>query len=299
MPEPELKRTRRSVSQFTAYADCQERYRLERIAKAPQRPAAWLAHGVAVHESLEAYERDGRTHTADQVKAIFVKEYQARIERTKLEWPDMDAWLVGGRKKAEVDIEDRERIGQMQIDEYFRYAEESAAEWRVVATEVEFTVSLGDVEVFGYIDAIRQYADGSIAVVDLKSGSTTPGSAFQLGVYSHAVHEYMGILPSRGIFVKLARPASGSAKAKPTTELEHDLTPWTRELLGEMFRDMDRSEAQRIWIPNATDGCQRFCAAAQYCTVPGKGHMESAAKFQTIRSREDYFAAQQLQKEAA
>lgn len=295
MPEPEPRRTRRSVSQFGAYADCQERYRLERIAKAPQRPAAWLHHGVAVHEAIEAYERDGRTHTADQLKEIFVTEYRSRIERTKLEWPDMDSWLVGGRKKTEADIEDREVQGQLQIDDYLRYAEEHATEWRIVATEVEFTIDLGGVEVFGYIDAIRQYADGSLAVVDLKSGSSVPGSAMQLGVYSHAVAEYMGVLPTRGIFVKLARPASGSAKAKPTTELEHDLTPWTRDLLGRMFHDMDRSEAKSIFIPNPQDGCQRFCAAAQYCTVPGKGHMESAAQFSTIRTREDYFAAQQLE----
>jgi hypothetical protein len=53
-----------------------------------------------------------------------------------------------------------------------------------------------------------------------------------------------------------------------------------------MFRDMDRSEAKGIFIPNAQDGCQRFCAVAQSCSVPGKGHAETAAQYIHIRSRQ-------------
>lgn len=293
MVAPEPPRIRRSVSQLTSYAQCGEQYRLERVAKAPSRPASWFAHGHAAHSCIEAWEVGGRSWGAAEMADSFEESYDTEIKKLQVKWPEWDAWMTGGRKKPEQDMLDRLTLGRYQVEEYHRYATEAADEWRVIASEVEFTIELGHVEVYGFIDAVRQRADGSIEVADYKSGSSTPGSAAQLAVYGIAVEEYMGVRPQRGAFIKLARMKSGNAKERPTTELEHDLTPWTRELLADMFRDMDRAESRGIYLPSPTDDCTRTCGVSQWCRVPGRGHAESAAQFSTIRSREDYFAAQQ------
>lgn len=297
MVAPEPPRIRRSVSQYTSFAQCGEAVRLQKIAKAPSRPACWFLQGSASHHAIEAYENSGREMSANEAVDRFEDHYDADVAATLLKWPDWDAWMTGGRKKSEQDMLDRKVLGAHQVREYIRYAEENVANWRIIASEVKFEIDINGVDVLGYIDQIAQWADGSIEVRDLKGGSTIPGSAFQLGVYGLAAEEYMGVKPAKASFIKLAKLKSGNTKERPTIELTHDLEPWTRELIGQMFRDFDKAERQGLYLPNPQDGCERTCGVAQYCTIPGKGFGPSAAQFATIRSRGDYFAAQQ--KEAA
>lgn len=277
---------RRSVSQLTSFAQCGESYRLQKVAKAPQRPAAWFAMGRAAHKAIEDYENEERRHTQAELVDVFNVAYDAEIAADFAKWPDWDSWMTGGRKGGEQDMEDRKVLGAYQVQQYIAYALEHAADWRVVASEVEFVIQLGNVDVLGYIDQIRQHLDGQIEVADLKGGSTIPGSAFQLGVYGLAAEEYMGVAPTKASFIKLARMKSGNTKERPTTELSHDLTPWTRELITQMFSDFDKAERQGLYLPNPQDGCERTCGVAQYCSVPGKGFGEHAAQFATIRTRQ-------------
>ena len=276
---------RRSVSQLTSYASCGESFRLQKVAKSPQRPASWYGMGRAAHQAIEDYENSGRQMTTAEAVEVFNVSYDAEIARDLIKWPDWDAWMTGGRKSGERDMLDRKVIGAYQVEDYVRYAEENAANWRIIASEVEFTIELGNVDCLGFIDQIAQRADGSIQVRDLKGGSTIPGSAFQLAVYGLAVEEYMGIKPDAACFVKLARPATARGKAKPTLELDHDLSLWSREQIVRMFNDFDKAERQGLYLPNPTDDCHRTCSVADWCTVPGKGFPEHAAKFSTIRQR--------------
>lgn len=45
----------RSHSQLGQYAKCSEAFRLQRIVRAPSRPAWWFPGGTAVHATIEAY----------------------------------------------------------------------------------------------------------------------------------------------------------------------------------------------------------------------------------------------------
>ncbi|MDR6794332.1 hypothetical protein J2X12_002931 [Pseudarthrobacter oxydans] len=287
MAEPEPKPIRRSVSQLTSYASCGESYRLQKVAKAPQRPAAWFAMGRAAHKAIEDYENCGRVMTAEEAVEVFNVSYDSEIATDFAKWPDWDAWLTGGRKGGEQDVADRKVIGGYQVEQYIDYALEHAEEWRVIASEVGFEIEIGGVLTTGYIDQVRQHADGSIEVADPKGGSTIPGSAVQLAVYAKAVEQYMGVRPSKACFLKLARPATARGKAKPLLELHHDLSLWSDELLERMFRDFDKAERLGLYLPNASDDCHRTCSVAEYCTIPGKGFPERAAQFSTIRRRPD------------
>ncbi|MBT2587988.1 PD-(D/E)XK nuclease family protein [Arthrobacter sp. ISL-95] len=290
MVAPEPPRLRRSVSQLTSFSQCSEAYRLQKVAKAPQRPAAWYAMGRAAHKAIEDYENSGRSQTAPELVEVFNEAYDAEINADLLKWPDWDSWLTGGRKGGEQDVADRRVIGAYQVEQYIEYALENAAVWRVIASEVEFEIEIGGVITTGFMDQIRQHVDGSLEVADPKGGSTVPGSGVQLAVYGRAVEEHMGVRPTRACFIKLARPATTRGKAKPTTELHHDLSQWPDEMLDRMFRDFDKAERQGLYLPNPTEDCHRTCGVAQYCSIPLKGHMESAAQFINIRSREDYLA---------
>lgn len=269
----------RSVSQLTSYSGCGEAYRLERIARAPQRPAAWFTMGTATHAAIEAWEKSERQIADAEAIRIYDEAYKEGINKSLEKYPDENAWMTGGRKKGFADMEDRQAIGAWQVADYMRFAREHDNLWRVVYSEVKFEMEFGGVNVLGYIDQIRQYADGRFIAVDLKSGSTTPPAPVQLAVYGHAVHANLGQLPATGSFVKLGRPKTGAAtsKEKPTADIDHDLTAWSKERLDRWFADMDRSEKAGLYLPNPGDNCARTCGVAQFCSV--MGHPESAAQY--------------------
>ena len=65
----------RSVSQLQQYTKCPMAYKLSRIDKVWQRPAAWLIQGSAVHEAIEAWEKSGRTMTLEEATEDDLESY--------------------------------------------------------------------------------------------------------------------------------------------------------------------------------------------------------------------------------
>lgn len=266
----------RSVSQVSSYAQCGEAYRLSRVALAPSKPAAWFPHGTAYHSTIEEYENSHRTTSPKALGDLFTTEYRAEIAKMRERWPDEVDWITGGRKKGFKDIEDREAIGLWQVHDYIQFADAHKNAWRIlpldggkVATEVRFDLMFGDVRVVGFIDQIRQYADGTLEVADLKTGTSTPGSPMQLAVYREVVYANTGILPTSGVFVKAGRPATASAPTRPTKDVQHHLDGWDKSLLDSIFTDMDRAEKQGIFLPNPQDGCHRTCTVSTHCRIKG------------------------------
>lgn len=261
----------RSVSQLTTYAQCGESYRLSKVAKAPERPTAWSIHGSAVHYGIEEYELSGRTVTAEQAQELALDYYDKGISEQLEENPDYARWLTGGNKKGETDIADRRKLVSDQTKIYIDYAEAHSDEWRVwpvgpkgMACELEFTIDIGGVKVLGYIDQIREYRDGRIAPIDIKTGTKDPGSAMQLGVYAKAIEENMGVRPESGAFFFPRIQRNGTLKG----EVWHDLTLWTDDLLATEFSNFDKAERAGIYIASPSDFC-RVCSQQDNCRVKG------------------------------
>ena len=276
----------RSVSQLSTYTQCGEQYRLQRVAKVPERPAAWFMHGSGFHEAIEEWELSERQMTLDQAQKVALDYYDKAIAEALEKEPDYSRFMTGGRKKGENDIADRRVKMAEQVGIYIQYALAHQDEWRIarfgprgVAAELEFNIQFGPVMVKGFIDQVREYRDGRLVPVDLKSGSKEPASGFQLAVYAHSINEYMGVLPEHGAFFmpKLRRDNT------LVGDVWKDLTPFTRELVNGMFEDFDKAERAGIYIPNPSDSC-RTCSVSDYCRV--KGNPSMVAEFATIKVRE-------------
>lgn len=281
----------RSVSQVSSFAQCGEAYRLSRVAQAPAKPAAWFNHGTAYHFAIEEYENSQRKLSKEVLASLFTDLYREEIAKLKERWPDEKDWLTGGNKKGFKDVEDREVIGVWQVHDYVDFAEAHKDVWRIlpleggkIATELKFDITLGGVTVTGYIDQIREYQDGSLEPADLKTGSREPGSTMQLGVYARAILQYTGQLPTTGAFIKAGRPATAKVAAKPTKDIKWTVDQWTPELLGDMFKTMDRADKLGLFLPNPQDGCERTCTVAENCRIKGWG--ENKASFATINVRQ-------------
>lgn len=256
----------RSVSQLTTFTRCGESYRLEKVARAPTTPAAWFAQGTAFHEAIEKWEATGREYGPSDIEAWYHEAWNREVDKMFQSQPDIDRWETGGRTKPSDDLSRRYLRGKEQALAYREYALSTSEEWRILeylpgepAVEVPFEIELGGVTVKGYIDQVLEFRDGEIRPRDLKTGNKLPESPFQLGVYRLAIAEVMGILPRYGDFFM----AKNNAPTKPD-----DLSIWTPELVGEMFRDMDKAVRAEIFIPNKGDGC-RICLVREFCKIGG------------------------------
>ena len=250
-----------SVSQVNSYQRCAYGYKLERIDKAWQRPAAWLSQGSAVHEAAEAYEKSGRTMPLKEMQEIFMSAYE-RLNNEMLEiTPNMDFWFASGPYRGEQDIERRFLIGLEQVNIYREYYDAHPDEVLWVTpdgepgAEVGFDLDMDGVLVRGYIDAIVETEDG-LVVRDLKTGNN-PGDAFQLAVYAVAMEQkYPGVEISGGDYHQV------KTKKMVARDIKRE---WSREEVIKTFKETEKKIEAGDFPPNPSDNNCRFCSVSEGC----------------------------------
>lgn len=263
----------RSVSQLTSWLSCGEAFRLNRIAKAPRKPAAWLLQGIAFHAAIELWERSGRTASVEDCIAEFDSVWVLEAEQL----PDvpLDQWLTGGRTKGSVDYERRVERGRQQVRDYIEWALSQSEVWRVhrddrypegIGIEVPIRMEIGPtpqepaVTLVGYIDQVVEYRDGSVRTRDLKTGTKLPEWPVQLGVYAMALRHQYGLEHVwRGDFYM--------CKNKDVTA-PYDLTTYTLPLITQWFYELNLAIEQELFIPNPGGACN-VCDVWQWCKVKG------------------------------
>lgn len=252
----------RSVSQCNSYERCPYAFKLARIDKVWQRPAAWLAQGSAVHEAAEAYERSGRTMTLEQAQDVFRESYATHIEAACEVTPNFEVWFKSGPYGGEVDIERRYQIGLDQVQKYLDWYEAHPDEVIWVSPdgtpgiELGFDIDLDGVQVRGFIDAVIDQGEYGVRVRDNKTGNT-PGDDFQLGVYAVALAEQYGIKKPMFGDYWMGKPG------KPTHV--YVLEDWDRAAVSKKFRELqDNIEAGRF-DPDPEPSKCRFCDVSWAC----------------------------------
>ena len=254
-------KTYRSVSQHNTYNQCPYRYYLERVEKVWQRPAAWLAQGSAVHEAIEFWERENREASLDDAQNRFRQAYARYIGESTEQTPNFEYWFASGPYRGEQDIERRYYLGLDQVERYFDWVDNHPDDVIWVAPdgtpgiELEFDITLGDVPVRGFVDAIV-VVDGELRVRDHKTGNQ-PGDDFQLAVYSQALADTYGI----------ERPELGDywmGKSGKAT-YPYRLDDWSREDLVERFRELDEGIRSERFDPDPEPSKCNFCPVRTSC----------------------------------
>lgn len=264
--EPDTQaRPKRSVSQLKQYEGCPYCYKLTRIEKAPQKPAAWFPQGSAFHDAAEAYEKSGRTLSLEQVEEVFIESYAKHINELADKVPNFNYWFRSGgyRRTVEEDIERRFDMGIEQVRRYVGYVELHPDEvpWKgpegLLGIELPFEIEIGSVPVRGYIDQIvwdpvrKQWV-----VRDLKTGKS-PGDETQLLTYAIAMRETHGLVIKLGDYW-MARTG------KPT--IHYDLSDLALEHeLSERFVEMDQSVLAEKFEPTPDPDTCKTCPVNQHC----------------------------------
>ena len=182
---------RLSASAVDTYERCPLRFKLERDWRIPAKPAAAMQYGAAIHRVLKTYfdsVRLGRPKTEEELIELFRSD------------------LASAKIQERYQHELYEKQGVAQLHEFLQSAR-SLAPSQVLQTEESFEIRIGETVVAGRIDRIDQRPDGTVAIIDYKTGKArdqeNADESLQLSLYAIAAEEKWGYKVGALIFYNM------------------------------------------------------------------------------------------------
>ena len=183
--------SRLSASAVDMYERCGLQFRLERDWSLAAKPGAAMQYGASMHRVLKDYfdaEKAGRPRSEEEVIQFFLGDLKS----------------AGIQEPYQHEL--YEKQGVIQLRDFF--AAVRAAKARVVLhTEEPFEIRIGNTTVAGRIDRIDQQPDGTVAIVDYKTGKARDqedaDESLQLSLYAIAAEMKWGYRVSSVSFYNL------------------------------------------------------------------------------------------------
>ena len=178
-----------------------------------------------------------------------------------------EEWRAGGRATKEWPAKENEQWwsvnGPAMLQGFVEWWEANN-DWHIwaspngeIAVELDVTGSIGDTLVKAFVDLVAYDQDGVLSVIDFKTGSSTPTSGMQLGLYATLIEAQFGVRPQRGYFY--------SARKGMMIPMQ-DMSRWTYPVFAELFNQFNTAVEDRIFLPNLGMTCSS-CSVNQYCFV--------------------------------
>ena len=190
LPVLEGLQSRLSASAVDTYERCGLQFKLERDWRLSAKPAAAMQYGAAIHRVLKTYFDSialGRPKTDDELIDLFRRD------------------LVDSKILEPYQHELYENQGVEQLRDFLAAVRLRTPQ--VLHTEQSFEIRLGETVVAGRIDRIDQRPDGSVAIVDYKTGKARDqedaDESLQLSLYAIAAREKWGYNVGALIFYNL------------------------------------------------------------------------------------------------
>jgi DNA helicase II / ATP-dependent DNA helicase PcrA len=191
LPVLEGLQSRLSASAVDTYERCGLQFKLERDWRLSAKPAAAMQYGAAMHRVLRTYfdsVRLGRPKSEEELIDLFRQD------------------LAGTRIQETYQHELYEKQGVEQLRELLASVRSQAA-LQVLHTEESFEIRVGETTVVGRIDRIDARRDGTVAIVDYKTGKArdqeNADESLQLSLYAIAAREKWGYKVGSLIFYNL------------------------------------------------------------------------------------------------
>jgi putative RecB family exonuclease len=246
---------------------CAKAYFLTRIARAPKRPALWLAGGSAVHEVTELWDLHPKAGTKDfafDVDLIWRNQFNAQLEELRAKEPNENIWR---RSQAEP-IEAWNVLGPQSVRSYIDWRKRSPWEiWTTPDGEPAIELDVSGilpgcpVEIRAYLD--RVFWDPVFKkhhIVDLKTGKRAPKNADQFGTYAALLKAMYGIDVDSGVPFMNRKGGLG----KP-----FDLTEYTPEYVGLVFGEAWEQVERGEFPANGFDSECFICDVEAACAARG------------------------------
>lgn len=191
---------------------------------------------------------------------ITYREEQTGIDRGKF-------MVSGGTKTRELeDIAWWETQGFLMVDRWLAWQErEQAKVWKTpdgrLAIELDIVADLGrNVIAKSVVDRVMVSADGSLGIVDLKSGNSAPDSPLQIAIAKVAVEAKYDLAGAVkwGLFFK----------ARQHKQYVIDLKRWTIPLVRNILLEYAKLRPVQAFPPRLGRHCN-WCGVHDYCAAYG------------------------------
>ena len=235
--------TRLSASAVDTYERCGLQFKLDRDWHLSAKPAAAMQYGAAIHRILKTYFDSvslGRAKTDEELVDLF------RLD------------LAEAKIQEAYQHELYEQQGIAQLCEFLASAARTLPSPQVLHTEQSFEIRVGPTSVVGRIDRIDRRPDGTVAIIDYKTGKARDqedaDESLQLSLYAIAAKEKWGYTVGALIFYNLEENV-------PVMTTRSDA-----QLLGARARVEDAAQGIADGIFKANPGMHcNFCAYRSLC----------------------------------
>jgi len=162
-----------SYSKFHTYTDCPLQYKLAYIDKIPEQPRPEYSVGRSIHKAIELFHTRGPTKTSmDDMLRILDRSWDSR------NFPTAE------------DERRFKRIAKRILSDFYH---DASRDYRSpLGVELKFDMEIEGIPLTGRIDLVEQLPDGTLEVLDYKSGEDEwdverVKANAQLGIYQMAV----------------------------------------------------------------------------------------------------------------
>lgn len=240
-----------SPTRIATYLECAVKYRyiyLDRIGRYYMRARPYYSFGSTLHQVLHVFHREGGAQSAEQV----VRSYE-------------QSWISAGYESVEQEQEYR-NAGKEMVISYLDSAKERAAlAIETLYLEKTMSVDMGEFLLSGRLDRVDRHPDGSLEVIDYKSGRWEPtpeevASDLAMNIYQLILRRNF---PQTRVFATIYHLRSGTRASAELSEEEAER--FTRDLLELgvqiLRRDYQQIEPVRIAACDDCDfrsRCERF-----------------------------------------
>jgi DNA helicase-2/ATP-dependent DNA helicase PcrA len=184
LPLPQPAKLSLSASAIERYGLCPLQFKLRRDWRIPEESPAALQYGGAMHQALRHYYdavRFERPAPAEEIIQVFRNEFAKAV-------------IVDDYQR-----ELYENQGVQHLQDFIATAESNVPD--VLHTEQEFEIEIGGTKVQGRIDRIDRLEDGSVRIVDYKTGKPRSekdaDNSLQLSIYAIAAAQKWGYRASQ------------------------------------------------------------------------------------------------------
>jgi len=262
-----------SFSALSSYAECGEKWRLER-GYGIQGPTWWnTLGGTAVHEVTEMVDRVKFGEDVEVQPFAHVFERVTAEELEKGGWTEADIKPSGRKTKDWPNGQDRDWWyvhGPLYVSAWIRWRESSnlrlwETPWGSPGIEVPIEAMVAGRKFKAFIDRVFMHPNGrDLTVVDLKAGNHEPKSVLQLGSYKIGMlRDYGENVVDGGFWMAKNHDKDGDG-----LKYMEPLDRFTPEFVDAQYDMAWRGIMGGIFLPSPSNFCGS-CSVRQFCALMG------------------------------
>jgi len=193
-----------SASAIEAYETCPLKFKIRYDWRLPEEPSGALLYGSIMHAILKSFfERVKAGNTPPDASVL--AEFRGELGAAKFS-DELQRTLY-------------ERDGVRQLTDFLAAWRAQPQPPEIISTEKNFRVQIGGVTVTGRIDRVDRNADGTIDIIDYKTGKAKEEKdaekSLQLSIYALAAPLDFQLTPARLVFYNLVTNAAVAVTRTP------------------------------------------------------------------------------------